>query len=306
MKSILPMKSILITGGTGLLGKLLTKELQNQGHTVSVLSRHPDSVKDVKAFYWNVDHQEIDKRCLDGVDTIIHLAGAGIADKKWTEKRKQELISSRVDSIGLLYKLIEETKSSVNSIISASAVGYYGDRKEEILFEDSAKGEGFLPDCCEQWETAVDKGTEMGLRVVKIRIGLLLTSKGGVLEPFKKMVNSFTAMKFGNGKQWMPWIHADDLVGMFSYAVNEEDISGVFNASAPSPVRNKEFVKVLSKVLEKPFWPFAVPGFFFKILLGERDELILMSNRTSSKKIQDNGFNFKYLDLREAFKDLMQ
>lgn len=300
------MKSILITGGTGLLGKLLTKEFQNQGHKVAVLSRSPDRVKNVKAFYWDIGKQEIDKKCLEGVDTIVHLAGAGIADEKWTEKRKKELIDSRVNSIQLLYKLIAETTtSSVNSIISASAVGYYGDRGEEVLVEESVKGNGFLPECCKLWESAVDNGSELGLRIVKLRIGLLLTPKGGVLEPFRKMVNSFTAMKFGNGKQWMPWIHADDLVGMFSWAVNNDQITGVFNASAPSPVRNKEFVKVLSKVLRKPFWPLAVPGFFFGILLGERKELVLMSNHTNAQKVQESGFEFKYLDLKEALEDIL-
>ena len=300
------MKNILITGGSGLLGKLLIKELENQGHNVAVLSRNPDRIKNVKAFYWDIKKQDIDKKCLEGIDTIVHLAGAGIADEKWTEKRKKELIDSRVNSIELLYRLMAETKSSVESIISASAVGYYGDRNDEILFEESVKGNGFLPDCCEQWESAVDKGLELGLRIVKLRIGLLLTPKGGVLEPFLKMVNSFTAMKFGNGQQWMPWIHADDLVGIFSKAINEYQITGVFNASAPSPVRNKEFVKILSKVLRKPFWPAAVPGFFFGILLGERKELVLMSNHTSARRIQDNGFEFKYIDLKDALEDLMQ
>lgn len=297
-------KNILITGGTGLLGKILTKELQNQGHQVSVLSRNPDRVKNVKAFYWDVDKQEIDESCLNGIDTIIHLAGEGIADKKWTDKRKKEIIDSRVDSIELLYKLIAKGDTIVKSVISASAVGFYGDRKGEVLKEDSPKGTGFLSDSCGFWEEAVEEGNKLGLRIVKLRIGLLLTPTGGVLEPFKLMVKTMTAMKFGDGKQWFPWVHADDLAGMFAWAVNHDEITGVFNATAPSPVTNKEFTKTLAKVLKRPFWPFRIPEFALSLVLGEQKELLLMSNRTDSSKIQKTGYQFKYTDLKKALEDV--
>lgn len=298
-------KNILITGGTGLLGKILTKELQSQGHQVSILSRNPKKVKSAKAFYWDVDKQEIDETCLNGIDTIVHLAGEGIADKKWTEKRKQEIIDSRVDSIQLLYHLIAKQETSVKSIVSASAVGFYGDREDELLTEESPKGTGFLSDSCKFWEDAVEKGSELGLRIVKLRIGLLLTPKGGVLEPFKLMVKTFSAMKFGDGKQWFPWVHADDLVGMFSWAVNHPEIEGVFNATAPSPVTNTEFTKTLSKVMKRPFWPIQIPVFALKIALGERKELLLMSNRTDSQKIQKAGYQFKYTNLKKALEDVI-
>lgn len=297
-------KNILITGGTGLLGKTLTKELQAQGHHVSILSRNPDQVKTVKAFYWDVEKQEVDATCLQGIDTIIHLAGAGIADEKWTDERKQAIIDSRVKSIQLLYQLIDKTDSTVKSVVSASAVGFYGDRGEEVLTEESPKGIGFLSDSCDLWEKAVDEGKALGLRVVKLRIGLLLTPKGGVLEPFKLMVKTFTAMKFGDGKQWFPWVHVADMVGMFSWAVNHAEIEGVFNATAPSPVRNKEFTQTLSTVLKRPFWPFQIPVFTLKIALGERKELLLMSNKTDSTKIQQTGYKFKYLDLTKALEDV--
>jgi uncharacterized protein (TIGR01777 family) len=297
-------KNILITGGTGLLGKILTKELQNQGHQVSILSRNPDKVKNVKAFYWDVEKQEIDESCLQGIDTIVHLAGEGIADKKWTPKRKKEIIDSRVDSIQLLYSLIAKNDTTVKSIVSASAVGFYGNRADEILTEESPKGTGFLSDSCGFWEEAVDKGNELGLRVIKLRIGLLLTPKGGVLEPFKLMVKTFSAMKFGSGKQWFPWVHATDLVGMFAWAVNNSQFEGVYNATAPSPVTNTEFTKTLAKVMNRPFWPFQIPVFLLKIALGERKELLLMSNRTDSQKIQDAGYRFKYTDLKKALEDV--
>lgn len=297
-------KHILITGGTGLLGKILTKELQNQGHHVSILSRSPEKVKGVKAFYWDVEKQEIDEQCLDGIDTVIHLAGEGIADKKWTFKRKREIIDSRVNSIQLIYQLMSKNQNRVKAVVSASAVGFYGDRADEILTEESNKGTGFLSDACHFWEEAVDEGQQFEVRIVKLRIGLLLTSKGGVLAPFKLMVNTFTAMNFGNGRQWFPWIHADDLVGMFAWAVNDDKITGVFNATAPTPVTNSVFTKTLAKVLKKPFWPFQIPVFMLKMILGERKELLLMSNKTDSKKIQQAGYVFKFGDLKKALEDI--
>src|SRR5690606_22704463 len=166
-------------GGTGLLGRLLTHELKCRGHQVCVLSRNPARVKGVKAFYWNVEKREIDSKCIHGVDVIIHLAGEGVADKRWTRKRKRILISSRVNSINLLYKVIAEEGAEVECVISASAVGIYGDRGEEILVEESSAGNSFLAECCDLWEDAVNKGRGLGLRIVKFRIGLLLTQNGG-------------------------------------------------------------------------------------------------------------------------------
>lgn len=298
-------KHILITGGTGLLGKVLSEELVDKGHQVSLLSRNPEKVKKYKAFDWDVKKQEIDQGCIEGVDIIIHLAGAGIADEKWTDDRKKTIIKSRTKSIELIYDLLAKKPNKVEAVISASAVGFYGDRGDEVLTEESRRGSGFLSDTCVAWENAVDGGSSLGLRVVKYRIGLLLTEEGGVLKPFKLMANTFSAMKFGDGQQWAPWIHIDDLVGMFIMAVENEQINGVYNASAPTPVRNQEFVKELARTLRKPFWPMFVPKFALKLGLGERNELVLMSNRTDSSKIQNAGYRFEYTNLKNAFKDIL-
>lgn len=298
-------KRILITGGTGLLGSLLTEDLQSQGHKVSILSRNPSHVKNVDAFYWDVDKGEIDTKCLDGVDVIIHLAGEGIADKRWTATRKQSLIDSRVKSIQLLYQAMSAGATTATTIISASAVGYYGDRGDAILAENSARGAGFLAELCEQWEEAVDHGFELGLRVVKFRIGLLLTKKGGVLQPFKTMVSGFTAMKFGDGQQWHSWIHAEDMIRMFSWAMEQKTVKGAFNATAPTPVKNKEMIKTIATILKKPFWPLTIPAILFNLLLGKRSELLLASNRTSSLKVQDAGFVFKHPFLENALRSLL-
>lgn len=297
-------KKILVTGGTGLVGDLLTKKLQDQGYDVSIMSRNPEKVKNLKAFYWDSKKQEIDEKCLDGIDTIIHLAGENIADGRWTDQRKKILISSRTESIGLLYDLMKRREHQVKAVLSASAVGFYGDRANEILDEESFVGTGFLAHCCNEWEKAVDQGTEIGLRVAKFRIGLLLTPKGGVLEIFKLMVKTFTATKLGSGQQWFPWIHSDDLIGMFLWAVENDNVKGVFNATAPNPVRNKEFTKTLSDVLHRPFWPLAIPKSMFKLLMGEKSELVLMSTHTKSDKIIKAGFTFKFLCLKTALQDL--
>ena len=297
-------KKILVTGGTGLVGDLLTKKLQDQGYDVNIMSRNPEKVKNLKAFYWDSKKQEIDEKCLDGIDTIIHLAGENIADGRWTDQRKKILISSRSESIGLLYDLMKRREHQVKAVLSASAVGFYGDRANEILDEESFVGTGFLAHCCNEWEKAVDQGTEIGLRVAKFRIGLLLTPKGGVLEIFKLMVKTFTATKLGSGQQWFPWIHSDDLIGMFLWAVENDNVKGVFNATAPNPVRNKEFTKTLSDVLHRPFWPLAIPKSMFKLLMGEKSELVLMSTHTKSDKIIKAGFTFKFLCLKTALQDL--
>ena len=297
-------KKILVTGGTGLVGNMLTKKLQDQGYEVSIMTRSPEKVKNLKAFYWDIKKQEIDEKCLDGIDTIIHLAGENIADGRWTDERKKVLVSSRTESIGLIYDLMKRKEHQVKTVLSASAVGFYGDRGEEILDETSKPGTGFLAYCCEEWEKAVEQGTELGLRVVKFRIGLLLTPKGGVLDIFKLMVKSFTATKLGSGEQWFPWIHSDDLIGMFLWAVENEDAKGVYNATAPNPDRNKEFTKTLSDVLHRPFWPFAIPKAMFKLLMGEKSELVLMSTHTKPDKIIKAGYTFKFLSLKSALEDL--
>ena len=298
------VKKILVTGGTGLVGNMLTKKLQDQGYEVSIMTRSPEKVKHIKAFYWDIKKQEIDEKCLDGVDTIIHLAGENIADGRWTEERKKALVSSRTKSIGLIYDLMKRKEHQVKTVLSASAVGFYGDRGEEILDETSKPGTGFLAYCCEEWEKAVEQGTEMELRVAKFRIGLLLTPKGGVLDIFKLMVKTFTATKLGSGEQWFPWIHSDDLIGMFLWAIENEDAKGLYNATAPNPVRNKEFTKTLSDVLHRPFWPFAIPKAMFKLLMGEKSELVLMSTHTKADKIIKAGYTFKFLSLKNALENL--
>ena len=294
------VKKILLAGATGLVGEQLISQLLADGHQVSILARKPVQIANVKVFQWDVYQQTIDSDAFTGIDTVINLTGEGIADKPWTAARKQQIIESRVKSAELIFNTIKKTNAAVKSYISASAVGFYGDRGDEILDEESSLGTGFLADCCIAWENAADLGIALGIRVVKIRIGIVLSEKGGALPTMEKPVKYFAGAALGDGKQWMPWIHINDLVGIFVKATNDTNMFDAYNAAAPSPVTNKTFTEILGKVLHRPIWPINVPKFVLKSLLGEMSILPLLSNNTSAQKILDTGFQFKYLTLAQA------
>lgn len=295
---------ILITGATGMIGKQLIPALQALGYQISILTRKQTQLKGVKVYLWDVAKQTIDQNALKGIDTIIHLAGEGIGDKKWTDERKKQIIASRVLSAQLLYQTIKETKAPIKTFISASAVGIYGDRGEEILAEKSANGTGFLSDCCIKWEAAADEGIALGMRVVKIRIGIILSKNGGALATMEKPIKYFAGAPLGNGKQWMPWIHLDDIVGIFTKAVADEFMNGAYNACSPIPVTNKSFTKQLAFQLNRPVWPINVPKFVLNTLLGEMSILPLMSNNTTAQKILDTGYLFNYVHIDEALESI--
>lgn len=298
-------EKILITGATGLIGKQLVSALQDKGYQLAILAREPTEMKDVEVFLWDVKKQQIDKACIHGVKTVIHLAGAPVVEERWTEKRKQEIIDSRVDSAKLLYKTIKAQKDSiVKTFISASAVGFYGDCGGEILKEDSERGFGFLAECCKLWEQAAEEGEKMGFRVVKLRTGIVLSAKGGALPSFEKPIKMFVGAPLGTGKQWTPWIHVEDMVNMYVESVENLTMHGSYNASAPFPVTNKEMTKQIAKQLHRPIWPINVPEKAIELLMGERAEAVLMSSNTSAQKILDAGFSFKFTRLPEALKNL--
>lgn len=293
-------KKILITGATGLVGNKLIPRLQKNGNRISILTRKPTEIENVKVFLWDVEKQQIDREAFTDIDTIIHLAGEGIATEKWTEKRKKQLIDSRVKSTELMYKAISDLKVPVKTFISASAVGFYGSRGEEILTEKSKPGNDFMADCCMAWENAVDKGTALGLRVAKIRIGVILSKDGGALASMDMPIKFFVGAPLGSGKQWIPWVHIDDIVGVFANAVESENFIGAYNATAPYPVTNKTLTKAIAKHIKRPIWPLTIPAFLMKAILGEMAAVVLMSTNTSSQKLLDSGYQFKYLDLDDA------
>jgi uncharacterized protein (TIGR01777 family) len=294
---------ILITGATGLVGSALTKALTNKGFVVNILTRKKSNIKN--SFIWDVDKKEIDLNCFTGVYAIIHLAGESVADKKWTPERKKAIIDSRVKSTELLYESIKKLKEhTIKAFISASAVGYYGDCGDKILTEQSENGFGFLAKCCKLWEDAVDEGKKLSLRVVKLRTGIVLSRKGGALPELATPIKMFAGTALGTGKQWVPWIHIDDMVDMYIYALENPLILGEFNACAPNPVTNTALTKIIAKQLHRPVWPINAPEFALKLILGERIEAVLMSNNTSAQKILNEGFKFEFTLLKDAILDL--
>jgi uncharacterized protein (TIGR01777 family) len=295
---------ILITGGSGLIGKGLTELLLAKGYTVSHLSRKPGKDSRIKTFVWNVEQGQIDENCLNGVDAIIHLAGSGIAEKRWTKKRKKDLIDSRTQSIGLIYDLMRRKPNLVKHVISASATGYYSNRGDELLTEDSTAAKDFLGYCCVVWEQAADKGKDLNLRIVKLRTGVVLSKKGGALPPLALPVKLGVGTALGTGKQWIPWIHIKDAVDMYLHVIENTDIQGVYNMVAPNPVTNKQLTKAVAKQLRRPYWLPNVPAFILKMLLGEMSLVVLGSTKVSAKKIENTNFKFEYPELSGALKEL--
>jgi len=296
-------KKILISGATGLVGTALRKRLQERGFLVNILSRKPGNLPNT--FIWDVYKQTIDYHCVDGVDAIIHLAGEPVADKKWTDERKKQIIDSRVMSTELLLNaIVSNPNHQIKSFISASAVGFYGDCGDEILTEDSNKGFGFLADCCQLWENAIDQAKKLSLRVVKLRTGIVLSNEGGALPQLDKSVRLFVGAALGNGKQWTPWIHLNDMVDMYIHAIENINMEGAYNACAPFPVTNEGLTKAIAKHLHRPFWPIKVPKKGIELLMGERAEAVLMSNNTSAQKILDADFKFQFTHLDDALSQL--
>ncbi len=294
---------ILITGGSGNVGKALTLVLLKKGFEVCHLSRSKGKNPDIATFIWNVNAGEIDERCLDGVQTIIHLAGAGIADSSWTNKRKKEIIDSRTQSIALLYALIQRIKNEVKTVISASASGFYSNRGNEIVDEKSHPINDFMSKCCQLWENAVDKGLDMGLRIVKFRTGVVLDKTSGALVKIAQPIKLGLGAVLGSGKQWISWIAIDDVVKMYLFAIENTNLSGVFNMATPNPVTNQQLTIAIAKQLHKPLWLPNVPAFALKLALGEMSLVVLGSTKMEVSKIQNEGFSFAYADLESALKN---
>ncbi len=299
-------KIVLVTGGTGLVGTRLTSLLIEKGCQVRYLSRNPGKVSEVESFSWDIDRQTIDEKALDGVDYIIHLAGAGVADKKWTTQRKKEILQSRTKSTEVLRSALANKDHQVKAFISASAVGYYGwDTGGVWKKEDSRFGDDFLATVTKSWEAEVDQVEKLGIRVAMLRIGIVLSDKGGALKELTKPIKWGAGAALGKGDQYMSWIHLDDLCKMFIHALENDTIQGIYNAVAPNPVTNKELSKLSAKVLGKPFFLPNVPGFVLKLALGEMASMVLGGNRVSSEKIQNDGFTFTYPEVEPALNDLL-
>lgn len=308
------MARVLITGGTGLVGTAVKNLLLQKGYEVVLLTR--STVSKEGYAHWDINAGTIDATAIAGADYIIHLAGAGVADKRWSVARKQEILDSRTKSSALLVKALQETPNKVKAVISASAIGWYGpdntngdnnNLAAQGFVETDPSYPDFLGTTCAAWEASIAPVTSPGLqkRLVCLRTGIVLSKQGGALKEFLKPLAVRMAAVLGNGKQMISWIDVRDLAKMFVYAIEHENLSGSYNAVAPSPVSNKTLTKTLASVLYGKFYITTyVPSFVLKIMLGEMSIEVLKSTTVSAQKIQDAGFVFDYPEITKSLSSL--
>jgi uncharacterized protein (TIGR01777 family) len=298
--------NILITGGTGMIGHRLTELLLQKGHKVAYLSRKKEKISNVEVYQWDIQKGFIEAGALENADYIVHLAGAGIAEKRWTDERKHEIIASRIKPIELITKYLQEKNIHLKAFVSASAIGYYGgDTGEEKLDENSKAGNDFLAECTQLWELAAQK-INLAQRIVSIRIGIVLSEKGGALPKLVQPIRYGFGAALGSGKQFMSWIHIDDLCQIFVKAIEDEMMHGAYNAVSPNPVRNEEMTKVAAKVLKKPLWLPNVPSFVLKLVFGEMGIVVTGGNFVQNKRLsQESNFQYKFTNIKAALQDLL-
>ncbi len=302
----MPQK-VLITGGTGLIGSRLTELLLEKGYEVAYLSRRKSEETRVKAYRWDLEKGYIAEEAIRGADCIIHLAGAGVADERWTARRKKEILESRIQSSRLLYEGLQRVPNQVKTFLSASAIGIYGaDRGEELLTENSSTGNDFLAEVTKAWEGAVQPVAGLGIRTVLLRIGIVLSGKGGALAKMAQPVRLGAGSPLGSGKQWVSWIHVDDLCRLFMYALENLDLRGPYNAVAPEPATNEALTKQIAEVLGKPLFLPNVPAFALKLAVGEMAAAVLGSAKVSSQKVTQAGFTYQFPALTPALQDLLE
>ena len=295
------MEKVLITGGTGLIGTRLSEMLTSKGYEVRWLSRNENSNSKYPSFVWDINNGTIDEKAFEDLDYIVHLAGAGIADKKWSDQRKKVIIDSRVESTKLLYQYVQKLNIPLKAFISSSAIGYYGSVTSEIIFKEEDKaGKDFISKVCDLWEQAIFEFEAHEIRTVAVRTGIVLSNEGGALAKMKTPVIT----PLGNGLQYMPWIHIDDLCNFYIKAIEDENIKGAFNGVAPEHETNRTFSKKLAKAFDRPFIGLGVPGFILKGAFGEISTILLNGSRVSSKKMAATGFQFQFRLLNDALEAL--
>ncbi len=301
------MTTVLITGGTGLVGRQLCKRLQEKGYDVAILSRTGKQEAAIPIYTWDPDKKEIEKKAIETADCIIHLAGTNIEDKRWTDKRKHLIIDSRIKTGQLIFSKIKEQNKYLQTFISASAIGYYGTiTSDKIFTETDPAANDFLGDTCRKWEQTADRFKELGIRTVKIRSGIVLTRQGGALSKMITPVKMGIGSAIGTGNQYFPWIHIDDLCNIYIKAIEDTQMDGAYNAVAPDHKTNKEFTRTLAHVLKKPFWFPNLPAIIMKLMFGKMSGMLLRGSKISADKIKATGYNFLFPDLEIALTDLIK
>jgi uncharacterized protein (TIGR01777 family) len=300
------METILITGGTGLVGKELTKQLKTKGYNVIHLSRTKNSNSDTSTYYWDYSKGIIEPEAIEKADYIIHLAGENVSSGRWTQKRKKQIIDSRVKTAQLLFEKVIEYKKNIKAFMSASGTNYYGTVTSDKIFKETdVAATDFLGETCKQWEAAADNFTNSGIRTVKIRTGVVLTAQGGALAKIILPIQLGIGSAIGSGKQYMPWIHIDDLCGIYIKAIEDLKIQGAYNAVAAEYSTNKEVGKAIARILKKNFWFPNIPTFIIKLLFGEMGDIVLNGSRISSEKIKSAGYAFKFDSLENVLRNLL-
>ncbi|MGY6558774.1 MAG: TIGR01777 family oxidoreductase [Nitritalea sp.] len=296
------MKNILITGGSGLVGRVLTQKLEAKGYAVAWLSRNPEK-QGQQGYFWDPMRGELDIEALSWADGIIHLAGAGVADSRWTSARKRLILESRTKSTALLAEKMRALKKRPSVFIGASAIGYYGmDTGDKLVQEADPPGQDFLAQVVVAWEKESLAMGALGLRCTLLRIGIVLEKNGGAL---KAMLQPPVAAPLGSGQQWMSWIHVEDLAALFIFAL-EQSLEGIYNAVSPSPATNAAVTRGAASAKGKPYVGIGVPGFALRLVLGEMAQMVLGGNRVSAEKTLATGFQFQHTDLQEALADLFK
>ena len=316
-------RTVLISGGTGMIGKRLIKLLLDKDYKVIILTRNPpylpndssapiSNLRTDKIYVrWDIEKGIIDKNAVSKADYIIHLAGAGVADKRWSSKRKKEIIQSRTKSSALIVSALKDYENKVKAVISASAIGWYGADNDRSLkngfIESDPPSNSFLGETCRLWEESIAPVEGLGKRLVKLRTGIVLSNDGGALNEFKKPLKVSVAAILGNGRQIISWIHIDDICRMYIAAMENENLSGAYNAVAPTPVTNKTFTLKLAEQMRGSFFiSMHVPSFALKIGLGEMSTEVLKSATVSCSKIKETGFTFLYPSIEAALRELKE
>ena len=303
------MKKVLVTGGTGFIGKRVCDALQEKDYGVTVLSRDPERAKTKlqsidEIYTWNPETEQLPSEATSDLHAVIHLAGESIAGR-WNAKKKQRIRDSRILSTQNLVSSLASTEAKPEVLICASAIGLYGATGDDSFTEESAKGTDFLAEVCQEWEAEGQKASELGIRVIHVRIGLVLGIGGGLLKQVLPLFKIGAGGKLGSGKQWMSWIHIDDVVGIIMHSLDNEGVQGALNATAPNPVRNIEFTKTLGSVLRKPAI-FPVPAFCLHLLMGEFAKFVVLSQNVLPDKTEASGYEFQYPMLESALEDLLK
>lgn len=291
------MKKVLIGGGSGLIGKRLTALLLEKGYDVAWLSRSDTPVDGINSYLWDPVQGKMDEKALENCVAIINLAGESIANHAWTTSYRKKVIESRTHSARCIINALKENKNQISVLISASAIGFYGDRKDEIMTEESIMGNGFLTQSTAEWEKAYQ---DSSIRTILFRIGVVLSKNGGALKEMSASIPVGICPVLGNGKQIISWIHIDDICLQMIHGIENENMQGIYNGVSPSPSPQRAFILAIRKNLNKWSIPIAIPSFILKLLMGERSSIVLNSSNVSSEKIKRSGYDFKFPTLESA------